>query len=265
MTDVATSASNSLLARCERWVAATVNATADARASHHEIASACPCDSDPNAVGQPPECGAVVVPTDARTDHAPSWWSSLFVTMLGIGFFGLTVTMFVRYVWHQNSMRRELILRRFTELLESSSAASKYVGVVLPCGEAAAAKRLPDEEQTPGPDGGPPAVRGDDGPSVSVLLGIDAVDGVEENRRKRMFQFAPAYATLRMESLLLRRMREDQTGATGMVDRLREAQVREQERIWHRIAGSLRNRTTAGAGDGDEHVAVDVAGPSGGR
>ena len=50
-----------------------------------------------------------------------------------------------------------------------------------------------------------------------------------------MFQFAPAYTTLDMERLLVARLREEQEGRRDSLDRLREEQVREQERIWRQI------------------------------
>ena len=140
-------------------------------------------------------------------------------------------------------------MRRLLELMDAGGKHA-YVGVLLPCGEAAAAKRLPDDEQTPGPDGKPPAFAGeDDAPSVGLLLEIesglnsgasgigagDATDEARERRRRRMFQFAPAYATLDMERLLVSRLREEQAGLSDSMDRLRDAQVREQERIWRQI------------------------------
>lgn len=248
MTDVSSpddSDPDSLVSRCERWVAAAVNATA-------ETASACPCDADPDAPGQPAACVSLVAPSAEYADaNAPAWWSSLFVTVLGMGFFALSVTMFVRYIWHHRSVRSEMVMRRLLELMDAGGKHA-YVGVLLPCGEAAAAKRLPDDEQTPGPDGKPPAFAGeDDAPSVGLLLEIerglnsgasgagigagDAMDEARERRRRRMFQFAPAYATLDMERLLVSRLREEQTGRSDSMDRLRDAQVREQERIWRQI------------------------------
>ena len=170
--------------------------------------------------------------------------------MLGVGFFALIVTMFRWYFWHHRSLRSELVMRRILELLDANGKPT-YVVVLLPSGETAAAKRLPDNEQTPGPDGGPPAIAGeDDAPSVGLLLGIerglrtasgaplgavDVVDEPSERRRRRMFQFAPAYATLNMERLFVSRLREEQAGRSDAVDRLRDAQVREQERIWRQI------------------------------
>ena len=235
---------NSLASRCERWVAATVNATA-------ETASACPCDADSDASGQPAACVSLVAPSAQDADaNAPAWWSSLFVTVLGVGFFALIVTMFRWYFWHHRSLRSELVMRRILELLDANGKPT-YVVVLLPSGETAAAKRLPDNEQTPGPDGGPPAIAGeDDAPSVGLLLGIerglrtasgaplgavDVVDEPSERRRRRMFQFAPAYATLNMERLFVSRLREEQAGRSDSMDRLRDAQVREQERIWRQI------------------------------
>ena len=64
MTDVSSpddSDPDSLVSRCERWVAAAVNATA-------EIASACPCDADPDAPGQPAACVSLVAPSAEDAD-----------------------------------------------------------------------------------------------------------------------------------------------------------------------------------------------------
>ena len=273
MTDVAADETeNSLQARCERWLAAGVNATADA--------SSCPCDPNPGAAGQPSECGLVVVTEGA---DAPAWWSSFFVTVLGIGFFSLVGFLFLKYMRRNQSLRSELILRRLIELLDVKNGKPTYIGVVLPDGEAAAAKRLPDAEQTPRPDGSPPMLPGEDEPSVGLLLGLNNASGVDENRRRQLFQFAPA--TLHMEQLLVQRMWEEQEGRTETVDRLRASQVREQERIWREIQERRRveeaaqttgrpqraswsgTETPREARDGrnmnerDEHVVVDVGPP----
>lgn len=209
-----------------------------------ETASACPCDADPDAPGQPAACVSLVAPSAEDADAtATAWWSSLFVTVLGMGFFALSVTMFVRYIWHHRSVRSEMVMRRLLELMDAGGKHA-YVGVLLPCGEAAAAKRLPDDEQTPGPDGKPPAFAGeDDAPSVGLLL---ATDEARERRRRRMFQFAPAYATLDMERLLVSRLREEQAGRSDSMDRLRDAQVREQERIWRQIQAENRRASEGG-------------------
>lgn len=245
MTDVSSpddSDPNSLASRCERWVAAAVNATA-------EIASACPCDVDSDASGQPEACVSLVVRSAEDADaNAPAWWSSLFVTALGAGFFALTVAIFRWYIVHHRSLRSELAARRLQELLEAGGKPT-YVGVLLPSGEAAAAKRLPDDEQTPGPDGRLPPIAGEDyPPSLGLVLGVecglrtifsvsDAADAADEasERGRRMYRFAPAHATPTAERLLVSRPREEGGGLSGAVARLRDAQVREQERIWRHI------------------------------
>lgn len=240
---------NSLASRCERWVAAAVNATA-------ETASACPCDADANASGQPAACVSLVAPSAEYADaNAPAWWSSLFVTVLGVGFFAFVAMMFARYVSYHQALRSEFTTRRLLELLDENGKRA-YVGVLLPSGEAAAAKRLPDDEQTPGPDGQPPAFAGeDDAPGVGLLLGIeygvrmpsDATDAQRE-RARRMFRFAPAYTTLDMERLLVARLREEQEGRRDSLYRLREEQVREQERIWRQIQAQNGRAREGGEG-----------------
>ena len=233
---------NSLASRCERWVAAAVNATA-------ETASACPCDADANASGQPAACVSLVAPSAEYADaNAPAWWSSLFVTVLGVGFFAFVALMFARYVSYHQALRSEITTRRLLELLDENGKRA-YVGVLLPSGEAAAAKRLPDDEQTPGPDGRLPPIAGEDyPPSLGLVLGVecglrtifsvsDAADAADEasERGRRMYRFAPAHATPTAERLLVSRPREEGGGLSGAVARLRDAQVREQERIWRHI------------------------------
>ena len=228
-----------------------------------ETASACPCDADADASGQPAACVSLVAPSAEYADaNAPAWWSSFFVTVLGVGLFAFVAKMLARYVSYFQARRSEITTRRLLELLDKSGKRT-YVGVLLPSGEAAAAKRLPDDEQTPGPDGQPPKFAGeDDAPGVGLLLGIecdmrmpsDATDAQRE-RARRMFRFAPAYTTLNMERLLVERLREEQEGRRDSLDRLREEQVREQERIWRQIqAENGRAREGGESARGDSAV-----------
>lgn len=228
-----------------------------------ETASACPCDADADASGQPAACVSLVAPSAEYADaNAPAWWSSFFVTVLGVGLFAFVAKMLARYVSYFQARRSEITTRRLLELLDKSGKRA-YVGVLLPSGEAAAAKRLPDDEQTPGPDGQPPKFAGeDDAPGVGLLLGIecdmrmpsDATDAQRE-RARRMFRFAPAYTTLNMERLLVERLREEQEGRRDSLDRLREEQVREQERIWRQIqAENGRAREGGESARGDSAV-----------
>lgn len=228
-----------------------------------ETASACPCDADADASGQPAACVSLVAPSAEYADaNAPAWWSSFFVTVLGVGLFAFVAKMLARYFSYFQARRSEITTRRLLELLDKSGKRA-YVGVLLPSGEAAAAKRLPDDEQTPGPDGQPPKFAGeDDAPGVGLLLGIerdvrmpsDATDAQRE-RARRMFRFAPAYTTLNMERLLVERLREEQEGRRDSLDRLREEQVREQERIWRQIqAENGRAREGGESARGDSAV-----------
>ena len=228
-----------------------------------ETASACPCDADSDASGQPAACVSLVAPSAEYADaNAPAWWSSFFVTVLGVGLFAFVAKMLARYFSYFQARRSEITTRRLLELLDKSGKRA-YVGVLLPSGEAAAAKRLPDDEQTPGPDGQPPKFAGeDDAPGVGLLLGIerdvrmpsDATDAQRE-RARRMFRFAPAYTTLNMERLLVERLREEQEGRRDSLDRLREEQVREQERIWRQIqAENGRAREGGESARGDSAV-----------
>ena len=229
---------------------------------HRGTASACPCDADADASGQPAACVSLVAPSAEYADaNAPAWWSSFFVTVLGVGLFAFVAKMLARYFSYFQARRSEITTRRLLELLDKSGKRA-YVGVLLPSGEAAAAKRLPDDEQTPGPDGQPPVAGEDDAPGVGLLLGIerdvrmpsDATDAQRE-RARRMFRFAPAYTTLNMERLLVERLREEQEGRRDSLDRLREEQVREQERIWRQIqAENGRAREGGESARGDSAV-----------
>ena len=264
MTDVASDEeahANSMRARCERWVAAGLNATAGAR---NTTSSSCPCDPDPYAAGQPAGCAAVVVSADAK--DAPGWWSSLFVTVLGVGFFAGFVFLFLKFRRRQETTRSGIILRRLTELLEKANGKPTYVAVVLPCGEAAAAKRLPDAEQTPRRDGTPPRAPGEDATTSGLLFGYHRE--VDENRERSLFQFAPAYATLGMEHALVQRLRETPHGdVTQTMARLHQTQVEEQRRIWsdiqeRRRLGEVR---AGGAGSQNEHCVARQMGHTGTR
>ena len=64
-----------------------------------ETASACPCDADADASGQPAACVSLVAPSAEYADaNAPAWWSSFFVTVLGVGLFAFVAKMLARYV-----------------------------------------------------------------------------------------------------------------------------------------------------------------------
>lgn len=145
---------------------------------------------------QPPGCGMVYPEEDRPYYGSTSIWSTVFVTLVGLTsmfLFQVTVCWLLhrRRITEDESqyfmMRRLMTLLDHVEIVETMSF-GKYVGVVLPDGEPAAAKKCPDEEQTPRPDResralSPPALTrrcSSQGGQPDTAMAVDVIDSGAE-------------------------------------------------------------------------------------
>ena len=109
---------------------------------------------------QAPGCGPRY-PEDPAVSGT-SIWSTIFVSLVGIAMlilFQFTFCYLLRRRHLQQAEAENAVMRRLLELLEGCEedfTRTVYFAVEQPDGEAAAARRCDDEEQTPGPDGKPP-------------------------------------------------------------------------------------------------------------